>query len=210
MGDLISQIGLIASIGSSLISREGSLRRGSTTHPVRLMRSESKKPYRANENRRPYDAKFRIDRPTSPVEPQQNDEILSAGEEWIVWRVTPSPAGSHWQLECMAPPTVAIVPLREEMTDDGQGGETLSWLEMTEDMFYGKVRESSADRQINATSESVMGRLQMSYRSADAPAGFDTSYRVRMSDSEVAYEVLSITVDDENDAWRNAVLAREV
>lgn len=209
MSTLLTQIGGIASLGSLILSKPAILKRGSTDHAVRASRKSSQKPYRANENRKPFDAEFRLDGHTSPVEPFQNDLLLMDSEEWIVWRITPSPAGSHWMLACMAPATVMAIPLLKAETPDGQGGKTLVWADQPEMSFYCKVRESSVDRQLNADAATSMGKLAMSFQADTAPAGFNTKWRVRLSNEERAFEILSITVDDENPAWRNAVLAKE-
>lgn len=47
----------------------------------------------------------------------------------------------------------------------------------------------------------------MSYRAGDAPAGFSSVWRVMIQGA--TYEIASITIDDENPLWRNAVLVRE-
>lgn len=209
MMDTLAQIGSIAALGSLILSRPATLSRDLGTHPVRASRMKSNKPYRANENRKPFDAQFRIDGKTSPVEPQQNDLLLMDGEEWIVWRISQSPAQSHWIVECMAPSTIAIVPVQRTKVDDGIGGETYGWTEVVDSIFYAKLREASVDRQLTAGTESSMGRLSMAYRADTAPAGFDESWRVRVSNGDLPYEILSITTDDENPFWRNAILSRE-
>ena len=209
MSSLLNQIGGIASLGSLILSKPAVLRRSGTDHQVRASKRQSQKPYRANENRKPYDAQFRIDAKSSPVEPFQNDLLLMDGAEWIVWRISPSAADSHWMVDCMAPASVMVVPISKTETPDGQGGKILDWADQAELAFYAKVRESSVDRQLNAVSGTTMGRLAMSFEASQAPVGFNTSWRIRLSTDVSAYEILSITVDDENPAWRNAVLTKE-
>lgn len=205
----MNQIGTIASIGSMLLSRPGYMRNDFNVFEVQLSRVKSQKPYRANENGKPFDAQFRVDRATSQAEPLQNNVLMFDDEEWIVWRITPSPANSHWVVDCMAPPTVLCVPIKRDFVDDGQGGNTHEWVDQLDSMFYAKLRESSKDRQLNAQTESMMGRLSMSYQVAMAPQSFGPGWRVRTSVMDQGYNVLSVTVDDENPAWHNAVLARE-
>lgn len=209
MSTLLTQIGGIASLGSLILSKPATLMRSGTDFSVRASRKQSQKPYRANENRKPFDAQFRIDGHSASVEPQQNDLLLMDSEEWIIWRITPSPASSHWMVDCMAPATVAAIPVQRTTTPDGQGGKTQTWADEVEMIFYCKVRESSVDRQLNADAATSMGRLAMSYQASTAPVGFDTKWRVRLANDARAYEILSITTDDENPLWRNAVLARE-
>lgn len=209
MSDLLNQIGGIASLGSLILSKEATLKRGSTDFSVRASRKTSQKPYRANENRKSYDAQFRVDGHTATTEPFQNDRLMIDSEEWVVWRINPSPAGSHWMVDCMAPASVLAIPVNKTQSSDGQGGQNVSWEDQVDGMFYAKVRESSVDRQLNAATSSAMGRLAMAFERAAVPEGFDTSWRVRLSTEQRAYEILSITVDDENPAWMNAVLAKE-
>lgn len=208
--DMLGQIGALASIGSLLLSRPAKLVRGATAHDVRVMTKKASLPYRATETGKSFDAQFRLDNSTTPVAPQQNDMLEFEGNEWIVWRMTPSAAGSHWVLDCLSPPTVAVVPLFLTNQDDGMGGNVHHWTEQHDAMFYAKVREASVNSQLTAANETIMGRLSMKYRASDAPPTIDTSWRVKLSTEEEAYEVMSITVDDENPAWKNAVLAREV
>lgn len=204
---MLDQIGGIAALGSLILSREATLVRGAQSYPVRASRQRSQKPYRATENRKPFDAQFRMDASTSPVEPYQNDTLSIQGEEWLIWRIIPSAASSHWTLECMALPTVSVVPVRLTPVDDGIGGRVSNWSDRPMETFYAKVREGSVDRQLTAESSSSMGRLAMSYRAGDAPAGFSSVWRVMIQGA--TYEIASITIDDENPLWRNAVLVRE-
>ena len=205
--DTLGQIGSIASLGSLILSRPAELRRGAQAYPVRVMTKRSQLPYRAEENGRPYDTQLRLDRATSPVEPFQNDLVVYDGQEWIVWRIIPSAAGSHWVLECMAPPTVAVVPVQKTKSSDGMGGSTFVWTEFTDALFHAKVREASTARQLAAETVSAIGRLHMAYPASVAPADFGTSWRVVVEGR--GYEILSITTDDENPAWHNAILTRE-
>lgn len=204
---LLDQISAVASLGSLALSRPAQVAQGQNMHPVRVMPKRSQQPYRANENRRGYDATFRLDAATSTITPRQNDILHLGGEEWIIWRVVPSSAGSHWVLECMAPPTVGVIPIQRALVPDNMGGETSTWEEMVDQVFYAKVREASSERQLTAETASAIGRLRMAYPSAGAPADFDETWRVSVDGR--GYEILSITGDDENPQWRNAVLARE-
>lgn len=205
--DTLGQIGGIASLGSLILSRPAQIRRGADTYDVRAVLKKAQMPYRANENRRPYDALIRLDRQTSPVEPQQNDVVLVQGLEWLVWRILPSSAGSHWVLECMAPPSVGVIPVRAVRVPDGMGGRTTQWTEELGLRFLAKVREANLDRQLSAETSAAIGRLSMVYRTAEAPANFGVSWRVSIDG--LGYEVVAVTVDDENPFWRNAVLVRE-
>lgn len=204
---MLNQIGAIASLGSVALSRSAQLIVGSTAHHIRVMPKRSQLPYRANENSRPFDAQFRMDAATSPVTPQQNNVIVDQGRQWIVWRIIPSSAGSHWVLECMAPATVGIVPVRRTMTPDGMGGHTYHWEGLPVAIFYGKIKEANSERQLTAETASAIGRLRMSYQADTVPADFSESWRVEVDGR--TYEILSVTNDDENPQWRNAVLARE-
>ena len=202
MGNLLGQIGGIAGLGLGLINKPAVLIDGGIPAPARVVRVKSQKPYRANENRRAYDAQFRSD-----TEAVQNSLLQVDNEEWVVWRIIPAPAGSHWVLECMAPATVGVIPVQRAEVPDGMGGRTLQWQARPEDVFYAKIREASTERQLTAQSAEAIGRLQMTYQSHTAPAGFGDDWRVVVDGS--SYGIMSITVDDENPAWRNAVLSRE-
>lgn len=206
MGTL-SQIGAISGLGSLLLSQPATLQKGAATYPVNAMLRKGQKPYRANENRKPFDVEIRVDRGTSAVEPQQND-VISIEGDWIVWRIRPSAAGSHWALECMAQPTVGILPVQETEVPDTIGGKKTTWTALTDALFYGKVREATVTSRLTAETKESVSRLMLSYKAADVPTGFGDRWRVMLDG--VHYAILSVSTDDENPAWRNAVLTREL
>lgn len=203
---LAEQIGAFATLGSLMLSRQAVLRRGVTDAPVNVNRHSASLPYRADQNRRPYDALFRMDRATSSMSPEQNDRVLMDGDQWIVWRIIPSPAGSHWMLECMAPPSQAVVPVTVVKVPDGMGGHTNQTFPQISLAFAAKIRNASTDRTLTAQSSSQMNRLMMSYPADSAPAPFGVDWRVMVDGMD--FTVISVGVDDENPAWRRAVLAR--
>lgn len=201
---LLDGIGKAAAAAATPLTRAATLTRDGTDYDIRAARHRSPKPSRAAQTGAAYDALIRIQGTDLPVDPVQNDTIALSGETWIVWRLRPSPAGGSIMAECMAPADEQVTPLTLQDTDDGGGGKTQQ--EVAQTAILAKVYGLSTEKVLTAAISESLARLviRWPYDAGDAEIAAGKRVRVRGMD----YTVQSTGVDDENPAWRRAMLAR--
>lgn len=190
---------------SLALTSVGYLRRGTTMWEIRLNPQSFVRPARAGQSGRSYDAKFRV-HDDGRVTPMQND-LISADRVtwWTVWRVLPSPLGTHSFVECMAIPTDIVLPIVVTRVSDGMGGHVSVEQDDPSRAFAGVLSSANIQQVLTAQSESQMNRVALGYRVDEAELVVGGRLRVRGH----AHTVLSLTTDDENPLWGRAVLARE-
>lgn len=193
----------IAPVSEALTS-PAYLQRDGATHRVRMNPHGQVKPPRAAHSGRSFDVRFRMH--NDGFEPRQNDHVsMDGGRWWIVWRILPSPLGSYYMLECMAPPADIVIPAVQVRTPDGIGGWTVEDTLDSSAAFPATVHSGSTERMLTAQTEAELGRIAIGYwvQQANVKAGD------RLFIRGDTYTVLAVSTDDENPAWGRAVLARE-
>jgi hypothetical protein len=140
------------------------------------------------------------------VDPLQNDDLLFDGETWIVWRIFPSPAASHWMVEVMAEPAEAVGLISTTETSDGAGG-VIESSEAPSETWNAYVHGLSASQAVKEHATEALHQLAVTYRPQDAPRevviGDDLHVRGQ------SHAVVSISVDNENPAWSVAIVRRQ-
>ena len=201
---LLDGIGKSAAAAASPLTRAAVLSRDGTDYDIRAARHRSPKPSRAGQTGGAFDALIRIQGTPLPVDPVQNDTLTLAGETWIIWRLRPSPAGGSIMAECMAPADEQVTPLMLQNTDDGGGGKTQH--EVAQTAILAKVYGLSTEKVLTATESEAVARvvIRWPYDATDPEIAAGTRLQVR----SLGYTVQSVGIDDENPAWRRAMLAR--
>jgi len=199
---LLDSIGRIAGGAALALTRDATLTRGQVSHPIRASRHRETRPHRATESGRVWDADLRIHGLDLPVQPAQNDVVTLTGEDWIIWTIRPSPAGSHMMVDCIAPPAEAMTLVEVNKLPDGGGGH------IKQQIIGGTVmvRMGAENKRQDSSSEAVevVSRLFVSW--PYDPAGPTVAAGGRVDLRGMEYQIRSIGVRADNPAWRRATL----
>ena len=201
---LVDGIGASVASAALVLTKAAVLTQSGTDHSVRAAMHRLRNPARAGMTGSMIDARIRLSAPDLPVTPGQNDTITLDGVAWIIWSLEPSPAGSTIMANCTAQPAEAVTPLSMTETDDGAGGRTKSPSDGTP--FMAKVSAASDEKVLTDTSNSTISRLILHWPHADGLTVIGAGDAVRVRGDQ--YRVESVGINDENPAWRRALLAR--
>lgn len=205
----------MAAAGGGLLMTDGTLTRkawtgaaGSwvateTEYTLKGNLPQSRRPRNATETRRAFDARLHISAPSLAVEPLPNDVVALYAAEWIIWTVTRAPAGSHWVVDVMAPPTRSTEFLYPSQVSDGGGGFTDTFTPSPPVLAY--FKDGAGEKALTVESAEVLTRAQLIVSTYDIPAGFDAHWRVSVAGK--TYGILANAEDDTNSQYRRLTLA---